>query len=72
MSITFEEAKRMSPADRAALIARTCTLLDQNDTKALWEKLETLTCAHGTCDHYTCTEGAALVEWEHYERLAGR
>ena len=28
-------------------------------------ELEDLSCQHGTCDHYTCTEGQALAEWEY-------
>lgn len=28
-------------------------------------------CAAGLCDHYTCTEGQALMEWEHGRRARG-
>ena len=75
--MTHEEARALSHSERTGMINRTCTQIDRNEkaglpTRALWEKLEALSCAHGICDHYTCTEGAALAEWEAFEIRAGR
>ena len=56
---------------RAVEIDSLCKRIDTLENNNRWQDAETLRltldrlcCEHGTCDHYTCTEGQSLVEWE--------
>ncbi len=40
----------------------------QDEADRLAAEQERADCAAGICDHYTCTQGWALVEWEYNER----
>jgi hypothetical protein len=56
---------------KAALHAftdRTGEQLTSDEVEAAYE--EYLLCERGLCEHYTCTEGQALAEWEHQNRDA--
>ena len=74
MFITYEAAKAMRPKVRAAKIQRIYDALegmsDPYPAKLL-EALDNLLCADGSCDHYTCTQGAGLYEWEQTEARRG-
>jgi len=76
VSVAREAAKQPMNAEvRGNMIDALCERLDAMDRtyrkahlalyEGLAEVLEGLTCLHGTCDHYTCTEGQALAEWEY-------
>ena len=77
---SHQYARVMRDEDRAEEITKLCDQIDSLEdagrpdlvTVSMMRSLENLTCAHGTCGHYTCTEGQALYEWETSERLAGR
>lgn len=72
VSVAREAAKQPMNAEvRGNMIDALCERLDgisHSDSPILYEGLynvmEDLCCQHGTCDHYTCTEGQALAEWE--------
>jgi len=76
VSVAREAAKQpMGDGARGKMITELCARLDNirhSERPALYEGLDTivegLTCLHGTCDHYTCTEGQALAEWEFNNR----
>ena len=61
--------------ERAALITALCGQVDDLRAAGRYEAAELLdldvltplTCEHGTCDHYTCTEGRSLDEWQEPE-----
>lgn len=77
---SYQYARIMRDQDRAEEITKLCRLIDTLEdagrpdlvTESMQRSLDNLTCAHGTCGHYTCTEGQALADWERFEIQAGR
>lgn len=76
--ISFEAAANLDPQERAHEIIALCQKIDALEDQGrpdlaepFYATLQNLTCAHGTCGHYTCTQGYDLWEWETSRRLNG-
>ena len=68
----------MTYDERAARIDELCKAYDAARGRNDYAEMDRidgilvpLTCAQGTCDHYTCTEGESLAEWERSEIARG-